>query len=204
MTNKLKESVKNYLEPKKLNKQQMDELKKLMHQSVEETPRAKFLKANLVAAFLIVVIASSIFWVQMKENNIDVAQLIAEEVAYNHVKMKPMEVSSASLDDVRSYFSKLDFSLSSSQFVADNDLVLMGGRYCSIQGNAAAQLRMKDGETGNVQIVYQAPYDKELFRSLPNLYEGQTPIRHHVNGIAVDVWVEQGILFARSFKPSQL
>ena len=76
---------------------------------------------------------------------------------------------------------------------------LIGGRYCSIQGETAAQLRMQDKATGDIQIVYQAPYNKELFRELPKLQEGQDPVRHYVNGIGVDVWVEKGILFARSF-----
>ena len=84
--------------------------------------------------------------------------------------------------------------------MGSNNLELLGGRYCSIQGVTAAQLRMKQGESEDVQIVYQAPYDKELFKDLPNLQEGHEPVRHYVNGVVVDVWVENGILYARSFK----
>jgi len=160
--------------------------------------KKSFYSLDKVAAVLVLAIVSGLFWTF--NNKVDVAELIAEEVAYNHLKMKPMEVSSGSLSDMRNYFSKLDFSLSRSQYVAESGLSLIGGRYCSIQGDAAAQLRMMNKETGDIQIVYQAPYDKELFQDLPKLYEGHEPIRHYVNGIAVDVWVEQGLLFARSFK----
>ena len=60
-------------------------------------------------------------------------------------------------------------------------------------------VQMRDEKTGITQIVYQAPYDKDMFTELPNLQEGQQPVRKFVNGIAVDIWVEKGVLFARSF-----
>ncbi len=77
--------------------------------------------------------------------------------------------------------------MSHSQLVAQNRLKIIGGRYCSIQSDAAALLRMLNEETDTIEIIYQAPYDKELFRDLPKLYEGQTPVRRYVNGIAVDI-----------------
>lgn len=199
MSNKLKKSVRGYLESKQLNSEQLDNLTQLMNSHETESSKKRFYSLDKVAAVLVLAIVAGVFW-SLGNNKVDVAELIAEEVAYNHLKMKPMEVSSESLNDMRNYFSKLDFSLSRSEYVVDNGLTLIGGRYCSIQGDAAAQLRMLNKETGDIQIVYQAPYNKELFQGLPKLYEGQDPTRHYVNGIAVDVWVEQGVLFARSFK----
>lgn len=201
MTDKLKQSIQKSLESKQLNQQQLDQLDGLMRSTSKNSDRPPLLAFNiLAAAFVLTVVISVLALVEIRKEQVDVAELIAEEVAYNHLKMNPVEVSSTSLDDLRNYFTKLDFSISRSQFVIDNQLRLIGGRYCSIQGGAAAQLRMQDEQTGAIQIVYQAPYNKELFRDLPNLNDGEEPVRRFINGIAVDIWVEQGVLFARSFQ----
>jgi len=199
MNDELKQSVHDYLESKQLTHAQLAELENRMQASASKSSSTSLLKFNIVAVVLVIALVSSLFWGLSIDNRAGVAELIAEEVAYNHLKLKPMEVSSSSLNDMRSYFSELDFSLSQSKYIVDKGLKLVGGRYCSIQGEAAAQLRMQDENTGDMQIVYQAPYNKELFQDLPKLHEGQAPVRHFVNGIAVDVWVEKGILFARSY-----
>ena len=195
----LKNTVKDYVESQQLSNGQLQGLTKIMNDKHDNQKRKNFSQVRAIATVLVLSLALGMFWSFGVNNQTDVSRLIAEEVSYNHLKMKPMEVSSTSLSEVCAYFSKLEFSLSPSQFVANNNLQLIGGRYCSIQGEAAAQLRMRDQVTGEIQLVYQAPYDKELFRELPKLREGQDPIRHFVNGIGVDVWVEKGILFARSF-----
>tara|TARA_R110002049_G_scaffold124479_1_gene279942 strand:- start:26598 stop:27203 length:606 start_codon:yes stop_codon:yes gene_type:complete len=199
MKQKLKKTVNDFVESQQLNHKQLQELTKILNSRQENNKWTDSIRMGAVAVVFLLVMVLGIFWSIWEHNHADVSQLIAEEVSYNHLKMKPMEVASTSLNDMRDYFNELDFSLSQSQFVINNNLQLVGGRYCSIQGETAAQLRMKDALTGNIQIVYQAPYNKELFRELPNLQEGQEPVRHFVNGIGVDIWVEKGILFARSF-----
>ncbi len=199
MKQELKNTVKDYVESKQLSSEQLQDLTKMLNTKHENKQRESLFNMRAIAAVLVLSLALGIFWGVSTINHADVSQLIAEEVSSNHLKMKPMEVSSTSLNEVRAYFGKLDFSLSSSQFVANNNLQLIGGRYCSIQGETAAQLRMQDEVTGNIHVVYQAPYNKDLFRELPNLQQGQKPVRHFVNGIGVDVWVEKGILFAHSF-----
>ena len=198
MKSNLKTSVKNYVQSKQLDDQQFAALQELnlAHRQPVKSYAAKRRYA-VIATVLLVLIAGSIWSIQPR-NSKEISIAIAEEVAYNHIKIKPLEVTSRSLDDVRNYFSELDFTLIDSSVVAAEGLQLLGGRYCSIQGESAAQLRMLDKQTGDVQMVYQAPYNKELFASLPNIQEGQPPVRHYVNGVAVDVWVEKGILFSRS------
>ena len=199
MKNGLKNSVKDYLDSQELNSEQLECLTNLLNSSQEKQAKRQEYKIRAMAAVLLVALTAGIYLGVIKNNKSNIPQLIAEEVAHNHLKMKPLEVAGGSLNDVRVYFDKLDFSLTSSSFVANNNLQLLGGRYCSIQGETAAQLQMKDEKTGSTHIVYQAPYDKDMFAELPHLQEGQQPVRTFVNGIAVDVWVEKGVLFARSF-----
>lgn len=199
MKQNLKKSVQDHVESQQLTNEQLQSLTQMIN-SNNQPPQSVRIKFKVIAAVLVLSLTLGIFFGFEMNYRSDVSQLIAEEVSINHLKMKPVEVSSNSINDVRAYFSQLDFSLSQSRFVEDNHLQLIGGRYCSIQGESAAQLRMRDKKTGNIQIVYQAPYNKKLFRELPKLKEGSKPVRHFVNGIGVDVWVEKGILFARSFE----
>ena len=199
MKHELKNSVKAYVESKQLNDEQMDSLLSMVNAPVEPAPRSVRAMAPIAAVLAVIVVAAGLLWNANFKQQSQVSLLIAEEVVQNHLKMKPLEVTSHSLHDMRAYFNQLDFSLRNSSLIATSDLQLLGGRYCTIQGFTAAQLRLKHNETGDLETLYQAPYDAELFKELPNLQEDQAPVRHYINGIGVDVWVDKGILFARTF-----
>lgn len=118
---------------------------------------------------------------------------IADEVAKNHIKAKPLEVQTQNLAQLRGYFTKLDFTIASSSRLSPNSLML-GGRYCSIQGLTAAQIRFVDQE--QAVTLYEVQYDKALYGELPMIEAGQHPIEHIVRGVAVAIWVEKGLLMA--------
>ena len=120
---------------------------------------------------------------------------IAEEVARNHLNLKPMEVFGSEWSELQTYFSALDFVPRQSRYVAQHDLELRGGRYCSLQDVTAAQLRVADAE-GHQQTLYQVPYDPGTFGDIPHLGEGETPVTVEVRGLQVTLWVENGLLFA--------
>ena len=198
----LRRSVANYLQSKQLDNKRLDQLMRLSN-NAEENRKPTRLKYLAMAGIFVVVIVVGLLWnTKLTNFSSDFSEAIAEEVARNHLKLKPLEVAGSSLVDVRTYFSELDLTLIKSNVIADRNLELLGGRYCSILGVSAAQLRMQDAATGHVHTVYQAPYKKELFKELPNIQEGQKPIRHYINGVAVDVWVEKGILFSTSTNES--
>lgn len=47
-----------------------------------------------------------------------------------------------------------------------------------------------------IQSLYQTIYDEKVFYDLPLLKEGQKPITVYSKGLAVDIWIEKGLLFA--------
>ncbi|MCL1147783.1 hypothetical protein AB4298_07230 [Shewanella sp. 10N.261.52.F9] len=118
---------------------------------------------------------------------------IAEEVAKNHIKMKPLEVQTQRLSDLRDYFIQLDFKLVSSRLITNNSQML-GGRYCSIQGLTAAQIRFV--EQDKAITLYEVQYDQSLYGKLPMIEAGDKPIEHIVRGVLVSIWVEKGLLMA--------
>lgn len=148
--------------------------------------------AGIAIAVLVVFISAL-----PSNQSIEMPQLIANEVVRNHLKLKPLEISTNSLDDIRSHFTKLKFSPISSLNIPSSGQ-LLGGRYCSIQGYKAAQLRIKNPESNKIDTLYQAPYVKDTFGSLPDIGKNENPIVVYERGIKVSIWVEKGILFART------
>ena len=132
----------------------------------------------------------------------EMVQKIADEVATNHLKMKPMEIQTAAIGEVRNYFTELDFMPQLSQHVEGiGNSQLAGGRYCSIQGSTAAQLRYKD-KKGDYVTLFETHYSPELFKQLPDVDKGQKPIVTFARGIKVTIWVEKGLLMVSTEKPS--
>ncbi len=175
-----------------LNQAQLDRLINLQ----ATKPKYKSNKILYFFASFIAIAFTSIIIHQSVQPTISIEQAIGNEVANNHIKLKPLEVTSTQLNIVRSYFKELDFLPITSKNINFDTQKLLGGRYCSIQGITAAQLRLKNDKTGNIQSFYQTSYDPVIFKGIPNISAGEQPITVHSKGVSVDIWVEKGLLFA--------
>ena len=122
---------------------------------------------------------------------------IAEEVAENHLKLKPLEIENAELDTVLSYFTALDFQLIPSPRLGEGGQTLLGGRYCSIQGIAAAQLRYQDAN-GTLSTWYEATLPPHSLAAVPDVSAGEKPSRFLVRGVDILLWREHGLVFAEA------
>lgn len=199
MKNPLKQSVRDHLDAYSLSEEQLNKLESLAeHNKCTEKRTAKqqfliypFTLASAVAVFLFV-----FFLTPYLHNQSGIQEKIAMEVVANHIKLKPLEIETNSIKAIRKYFKKLDFVPVNSQVVSQLGLQLIGGRYCSLQGNIAAQLRVRKPGTNSVQTLYQTEYRKDVFENMPILEEGDKPVDIHVKGVRVTIWVEKGLLFA--------
>lgn len=124
----------------------------------------------------------------------DVLARIADEVVDNHLQLKPMEVVSGQMSELRRFFDQLDFHPVQSLFDAALNRTLLGGRYCSIQGGMAAQLRMQSG-AGELSTLYETRYYPERMGAVPDLEKGEVPLERVARGVRVLLWREQGLLF---------
>lgn len=192
MQGKLRSVISQKIHSASLNQDQLDCLNYLQ----AEKPKYKPNKILYFFAAIITIIFTSIVIQQSVQQAISIEQAIGNEVAKNHIKLKPLEITSAQLNIVRSYFKELDFLPIASKNVNFDTQKLLGGRYCSIQGITAAQLRLKNDKTGNIQSFYQTSYDPVLFKGIPNISAGEQPLTVHSKGISVEIWVEKGLLFA--------
>lgn len=195
MNKPLKQSVRDHFDTHSLSEDQLMQLESLAKPATPAIHRRpSFFPVTLAGAIAAFLIAFLLTPYLVDESSI--AERIAMEVVNNHLKLKPLEVETNNMETIRSYFNKLDFMPVSSRLLKQPDLELLGGRYCSLQGIAAAQLRVRQTGTDHLQTLYQAEYRKDVFADIPTLEDGDTPVNIYVKGVKVTLWVEKGLLFA--------
>lgn len=121
-------------------------------------------------------------------NQTSLTQRVMDEIAYNHRQEMPVEVAANSISVIGQYLNRLSFSLISPQSLAENGWQLIGGRYCSINGKLAAQLKVRNISENKVYTLYQASTEGKLVQPDASLKSST------VNGVKVLIWSEQGLL----------
>lgn len=201
MKTPLKAAVKTRVQAVRLDSARLSVLQELQNRYTRQEPRQDhgrhfwYAMAGVAATLLVAVTLLFTHYGVVPENDTLVAE-IAAEVVKNHLKLKPLEVQTDSLEGIRDYFTRLEFQPVASTYLKDIGLELLGGRYCSLQNVTAAQLRFSKVGTDSVHTLYQVGYDPEIFRQLPDFDQGETPVSTYANGIKVTIWVEKGLLFA--------
>ncbi len=102
--------------------------------------------AAVIAALLV---ALSLFW---KPTNLTDA--VAAEIAKNHNKQLAMEIKSGDYRELQTELDRIPFSLKLPEKTIRSKFTLVGGRYCSIQTELAAQLRLSNNDTGAPCTLY--------------------------------------------------
>lgn len=191
-------------EPVHLNDPHFKAASHLNRASKPRKPLVRMIYALAASVFVLLVAFQLYSYTQMQQlfngasNSVVMTSMswkIADEVARNHVKMKPLEVQTQQLSQLRDYFTQLDFTPVNSRLLSQSHSKMLGGRYCSIQGLTAAQIRFS--QEGKQPItLYEVQYDPSLYGVQPILERGERPTELVVRGVAVSIWVEKGLLMA--------
>ena len=202
MKTSLNKALRAHAESQQLNETQLQELQDLQqqHQPADD-PRIHRRWIVATAASLLIVLAAGLMQRYPVGTQQDLVAEIAAEVVGNHLHMKPLEIEGGEIASLRGYFSRLDFNPVESRYLADTGLDLLGGRYCSLQGVIAAQLRFKNLGSDKLHTLYQVGYDPAIFKALPNTDEGEQPISVFSKGVKVTIWTEKGLLLALTEAP---
>lgn len=116
---------------------------------------------RVVAAVATVVLGFSLWWAALPGPEHETWELrAAREIALNHRKQLGEEFVATDFDGLRRQMHKLDFALIEPASVRALGLRVTGARYCSIQGNLAAQIHLSDGK-GRRYTLYQAHVSNE-------------------------------------------
>ena len=114
----------------------------------------------------------------------DLGARVFAEIAMNHNKRLAVEVAASDFAAIGGALDRLDFAISVPGGPAAG-LTLLGGRYCSIQGRLAAQLKLDDN--GFVRTLYIAELTPELAAL------GATTAVH--DGVAITLWNDGSVLY---------
>jgi len=128
-------------------------------------------------------------------NQPPLSQRIMDEIAYNHKQDMPIEVASNSLDDIRKYLNRLSFPIISPTSLTMPNWQFLGGRYCSIDGKLAAQLKIKNLADNNIYTLYQASTEAGVDQ-LSN-----ARLTDMIDGVGVSIWREKGLLLGLASSP---
>lgn len=198
----LKAAIKTMFGHEALTGDELAELQRLQQRATR--PRwptsARWFSAALgsvAAALLAMVVSLSL----LTEPAAEVQQRIAHEVLTNHLRIKPFDVETDSLAQVQAYFDRLDFMPRLSPHLGNEKLVLAGGRYCTLQGTIAAQLRFSL-PSGEIMTYYQAAYDPRRFGALPDAGRGESPILVKERGFRMRLWQESGLVMVTAQQDS--
>lgn len=202
---RLDEHLRRYYTDKKPSAQCLDRLAALAEStqatespSPETPPAVKTRRTTPVylavaASLLLVLLGSGVFLLQPNHNT-DFSWLVAKEIAVNHNKHLAIEFPTGDYRELNRLMDKLDFSGVISKRLASGEYRLLGGRYCSIQGQLALQLKLQD-RAGNLYTLYQAPLNKML----SGIQQGEQLI----DGLRITLWREAGLLLGLASSQTQ-
>ena len=128
-------------------------------------------------------------------NQGSLTERVMDEIAYNHRQEMPVEVAANTMPVIGDYLNRLSFSLISPRALLDSGWKIVGGRYCSINGKLAAQLKVKNIAEDKIYTLYQASTDGDLTQTGVSMTSGM------VDGVKVSIWQEQGLLLGLASSP---
>lgn len=160
--NKLDDKVKDYYQHQTLSPEATERMLKLGEKAAAQgnaggrklsVPARRGLLV-FAASFLLAVIAG-----QFYHFNKSASELVLAEIAMNHNKHLESEYVFKDFRQLKLAMQRLDFEL---QPPENLPMKLLGGRYCSIQGNLAAQLKVTLNNVDEVATLYVTPVTERL------------------------------------------
>jgi hypothetical protein len=121
------------------------------------------------------------------------AQSIGREVAMNHKKQLDLEFSGRDYAALEAQMSKLDFALATPSSPTTSQLHVVGARYCSIQGQLAAQIRLRD-PAGLAYTLYETRLTNKLHAVAGEVKTEDVRIR---------LWSEKGLFYGLAVNEPQ-
>ena len=175
----LNKHLKRHYESKSLSQTRLDALLT----EGQEKRHMRWWRILPAVAATLVIIGFSVF--NHYQNQSQLHQRVIAEIAMNHSKELNIEIATSQYDDLQVKLDRIDFPIYSDTIPRNHQL--LGGRYCSIQGELAAQLKLQNQKTGDVKTLYVTRLTDKL-KTLPS----QTTTQ---NNITIQLWQTNNRLF---------
>ena len=178
----IEENIKEYYSEKSLSE---DKIQFLLNQRTAITKNYFFGKA---AVGFVIILVSIFTFFSLRETKLEMR--VVNEIAMNHNKQLSVEFAESDLQLLQAKLDKLDFSILPADEFISNNYNLLGGRYCSIQGNLAAQLKLRNINSKKTETLYITDVNKGLKKIRP------ADTNH--DGVQIKIWVKDGLLYGKA------
>ncbi len=185
-------TVKHYYQKKALSAEKFQQLMGVA-KLVENKPEVEIInwrtrwamQRNVsIAASLLLMVVIAFQWINVTPTQQQLIENIAQEIAINHQKQFSSDFSEMSYAALNQVMTKLDFKLIDPERLKVKKFEILGGRYCSLSGYIAAQVRLKSSD-GKIFTLYQT-----------NSHEAFDTLTEHVErakGVDIEMWNEGGL-----------
>lgn len=178
--------VKRYYADKKLPPERLEAI---LQQGSGRPGLARYYKWAGVAAVLLI----GFFGVHRQLEHQTLTEGVLAEIAMNHRKQLGVEVASDQYQVVQAKLDRLDFPILPAKEGLLANYRLVGGRYCSIRGELAALLKVRDRMSGAVFTLYVTPLTEAL--------EPMVPLEQNYDQVSIRLWRDNGRFFALAGDP---
>lgn len=175
-------SIKSYYQAQALSKEQLNRLMGYQRLPRKQPSKSGWVALSGLAASFVLMIG--LFWGGYFQSSL--SQSVAKEIAMNHIKQMEVEYKGSRFAELAQQMKQLDFQLRRPSKLPLSDLRLVGSRYCSIQGQIAAQVKLKDTHN-RLYTLYQTQLRESL--------RGLTQTELMVKGVKVTIWREGDAVF---------
>ena len=183
----LQRAIKRYYRTKSLSPDRVQFLIQAKTQAMAPRRRSRVMHRMPLMALAAACAVFLFLWI-VQEQQQTTEQAVCAEVVMNYQKHSPMQVLSSHYADVQAGLNRLDFSIMPANARILQAYRLVGGRYCSIQGFPAAQMRVQDMASGKECTLY-------AIKAVGVLHNVNSTI-DRVGGVRVEVWRQDDVLFA--------
>ncbi|MGH1366813.1 MAG: hypothetical protein ACRBF0_24860 [Calditrichia bacterium] len=188
---RLDKNVDKFYRSKEMSSEMMEHLKKTIEgkHTVDASPesvpgRDGYYVRQYMAVAAIFFLLFGFYIVQSYASN-RWQEDVSRQVAKNHLKALEMEHRTNDYEVLAEALGKLDFALVAPNF-SNEGYQLLGGRYCSIDQQIAAQINLKN-MAGERCTLYQFKLPVNLLARFPD----RRTLK--VDGLTVELWKENGL-----------
>ncbi len=179
----IEKQVKEFYNSKSLSIEQFEAIGNgLNNKNKQQIVVSNILKYAAVFIVFVGILYSLFLLPKQRQNSI--VNEFADEIAFNHRKKLPAEIKTNNVLVLNKKMDKLDFEIVLPQKISTN-LVLKGGRYCSVDNRIAAQLKLENKQGKRVTCY--------VFKKNENFEFDKKVIKDNVE---VTFWDDKVLIFA--------
>jgi len=145
---------------------------------------SRYYKFAGVAALLLI----GFIGLHLQLHKATMTERLLAEIAMNHQERLNVEVSTDKYEVVQEKLNRLDFSILPVKSELIVNYTLLGGRYCSIHGGLAVQMKVREKASGEFMTLYVTKLTDKL--------EDITPLAAEFDGVRIRLWKEDDRFFS--------